>query len=124
MNTQKNGNAVLLHGAKIVGRIMTNRHLTIDEALELVGVYPDEMDGGDPVWDYDKFRVIYLDDGRRAREERVLDYLQPMTLDEVREDFGGKTYGEIKSALDQTYIYDDNAVLACQIYDLLTTEEK
>ena len=119
MNTQ-NGNAVVLHGAQIIGRIITNRSLTIDEALELVGVNPDELDGGDPVWDYEAFRVIYLDDGRRGREQRVLDYLQPMTMDEVREDFGGKPYGEIKYALDQTYIYDDNAALACQIYDLVT----
>jgi len=42
-----------------IGDILTNRSLTIDECLELLNIDIYETDGGDPVWDYEKFRMEY-----------------------------------------------------------------
>ena len=49
---------VLYDGEKI-GEIMTNRSLTLVECLDLLGIDITEQVGGDPVWDYDLFKMVY-----------------------------------------------------------------
>jgi hypothetical protein len=50
------------YGIKVVGKIMTDRSMTIGEALDLIGIDPNETDGGDPVWDYGLFEMDYGED--------------------------------------------------------------
>ena len=55
----KDDRVKVLYDGEVLGRITTNRSLTIDEALSLIGVNPFEMDGGDPKWDYELFELVY-----------------------------------------------------------------
>ena len=47
------------YDGKEIGRILTNRSMTIDEALGILGIDPTEMDGNDPVWDFELFDLEY-----------------------------------------------------------------
>ena len=49
---------VLYDGEKI-GEIMTNRSLSLTECLDLLDIDIDAQEGGDPMWDYDLFKMIY-----------------------------------------------------------------
>ena len=49
---------VLYDGEKI-GEIMTNRSLSLTECFDLLGIDITEEEGGDPVWDYDLFEMVY-----------------------------------------------------------------
>ena len=51
----------LYHGTELVGEITTNHSMSIDDALELLNIDVDEMDGGDPKWDYEAFRMDWDD---------------------------------------------------------------
>jgi len=53
---------IVMHEGQEVGRVFTNRMLTTDETLRLAGIDVDEMDGGDPKWDYGKFEFESLSD--------------------------------------------------------------
>ena len=55
----KDNRVKVLYDGEIIGRITTNRSLTIDEALELIGVDPNEMDGGDTKYDFELFELVY-----------------------------------------------------------------
>lgn len=57
---------IIKHEGDEVGRVFTNRSLTTDETLRLAGIDVDEMDGGDPKWDYDKFEFEPLSDREYA----------------------------------------------------------
>lgn len=57
---------IIRHEDQVVGRVLTNRRLTLGEALELVGIDVDEMDGGDPKWDYEAFELEPLSDQEYA----------------------------------------------------------
>ena len=50
----------ILYDGEVVGEIVTNRSMTLGEALELVGIDPTETDGHcDPKWDYELFEMRY-----------------------------------------------------------------
>lgn len=50
----------LYHQGELVGEVITNRSLTIEEACELLNIDINETDSaGDPVWNYDSFVMIY-----------------------------------------------------------------
>jgi len=49
---------VLYDGEKI-GEIMTNRSLSLTECFDLLGIDITEEEGGDPVWDYALFSMVY-----------------------------------------------------------------
>lgn len=54
------GKVQILYDGEVVGRIVTDRNMTLAEALELVGIDPTETDGhGDPKWDYELFELRY-----------------------------------------------------------------
>jgi len=53
----KDNRLKVLYDGKIVGYITTNRNLTIDEALKLVEIDPNEMEGGDPKYDFELFEL-------------------------------------------------------------------
>lgn len=114
MYTKITGNTVLVHGNELVGSIVTNQSLSVEDAIDLLGVSADDYDN------YGSLRLISLDDmSPTQRQDYVLDHLQPMTMDEVMEDFGGKSLSCIITQLNSTYPTDDNLQLACEIYRLL-----
>jgi hypothetical protein len=43
------------YDGRTIGHIVTNRSMTVWEALDIIGVDPNEMDGGDPVYDLERF---------------------------------------------------------------------
>ena len=47
------------YDGKEIGRILSNRSMTIGEALGVLGIDPTEMDGNDPVWDFELFDLEY-----------------------------------------------------------------
>ena len=49
---------VLYDGEKI-GEIMTNRSLSLEDCFDLLDIDINAQEGGDPVWDYDLFKMIY-----------------------------------------------------------------
>jgi hypothetical protein len=49
----------LLYDGKAVGTITTNHSMTIDEACNLLGIDPNEMDGQDFKWDFELFEMEY-----------------------------------------------------------------
>ena len=49
---------VLYDGEKI-GEIMTNRSLSLTECLDLLDIDINAQEGGDPMWDYDLFEMVY-----------------------------------------------------------------
>jgi len=49
----------LLYAGEKIGEIMTNRSLSLDDCIEILGIDLTEQVGGDPVWDYDLFKMIY-----------------------------------------------------------------
>ena len=49
---------VLYDGEKI-GEIMTNRSLSLTECFDILGIDIDAEEGGDPVWDYALFSMVY-----------------------------------------------------------------
>jgi excisionase family DNA binding protein len=54
------GKVQILYDGEVVGEIVTNRSMTLGEALELVGIDPTETDGHcDPKWDYELFEMRY-----------------------------------------------------------------
>ena len=55
----KDDRVKVIYDGEIIGRITTNRSLTIEEALVLIDVDPNEMDGGDPKYDYELFKLEY-----------------------------------------------------------------
>lgn len=57
---------IVKHEGEEVGRVFTNRSLTADETLRLAGIDVNEMEGGDPKWDYGKFEFEPLSDQEYA----------------------------------------------------------
>jgi hypothetical protein len=49
----------ITYEGKEIGNITTNRSMTIEEALDLIGVDINEMDNGDPKWDINQFAMDY-----------------------------------------------------------------
>jgi hypothetical protein len=49
----------LLHEGEVVGEITTNRSLSVEECCELLNIDLNEEDGGDPVWNYEAFEMVY-----------------------------------------------------------------
>ena len=49
----------LLYDGKKVGEIMTNRSLSLTDCFDLLGIDINAQEGGDPMWDYDLFKMIY-----------------------------------------------------------------
>ncbi len=49
----------VLYDGKEIGSIVTNRSLNIPEALSLIGIDPNEEEGGDPKYDYSLFELDY-----------------------------------------------------------------
>ena len=49
----------LLYDGKKVGEIMTNRSLSLTDCFDLLGIDITEQEGGDPMWDYDLFKMVY-----------------------------------------------------------------
>jgi len=49
----------ILYDGKEIGNIVTNRSLSIPEALNLIGIDPNEEEGGDPKYDYSLFELDY-----------------------------------------------------------------
>ena len=49
----------LLYDGEEIGEIMTNRSLSLTECLDLLGIDIDAQEGGDPMWDYALFKMIY-----------------------------------------------------------------
>ena len=49
----------LWHDGEKVGEILTDRTLSLDDCIEILGIDLTEQVGGDPVWDYDLFKMIY-----------------------------------------------------------------
>lgn len=60
---------IIKHEGEFVGRVFTNRSLTTDETLYLAGIDVEEMDGGDPKWDYNAFELEALSDEEYANSE-------------------------------------------------------
>ena len=52
----------LKYEGEAIGTIVTNRSLTLEECFVLLGVDINEMDAGDPKWDYEKFEMDYDND--------------------------------------------------------------
>ncbi|MBW2003031.1 MAG: hypothetical protein JRI72_00240 [Deltaproteobacteria bacterium] len=49
----------LLYEGEVVGEIMTNRSMHLEECFELLGIDIEEEEGGIPVWDPEKFEMQY-----------------------------------------------------------------
>ena len=49
----------LLYDGKKIGEIMTNRSLSLTECLDILDIDIDAQEGGDPMWDYDLFKMVY-----------------------------------------------------------------
>lgn len=49
----------VLYDGEVIGYITTNKSLTIDEALSLIEINPNEMDGGDQKYDFELFELQY-----------------------------------------------------------------
>ena len=49
----------VLYNGKVVGKITTNHSLSIEDAVSLLNIDINEMDGGDPVWDIELFRLEF-----------------------------------------------------------------
>ncbi|MDD2268212.1 MAG: hypothetical protein PHY15_01525 [Eubacteriales bacterium] len=50
------------YDGKQIGQITTNRSMTVDEALEIIGVDPNEQDaGGEYKYDFELFETRYDD---------------------------------------------------------------
>ena len=49
----------VLYDGEVIGYITTNKSLTIDEALSLIEIDPNEIDGGDPKYDFELFELQY-----------------------------------------------------------------
>lgn len=45
----------IYYDGQAVAKILTNRTLSMDDALTIAGIDINEEDGGDPVWDYNLF---------------------------------------------------------------------
>lgn len=114
MNTKITGNVVLVHGQDYIGSIVTNRTLSIEEAIELLSVDADQYD------DYGAFGLIYLDDGSpEQRRERLEDGLQPSTWDELVEFYGEMSLSEILANLNSIDPTSPNMKTACELYRAL-----
>ena len=50
---------IVLYSGEKLGEIMTNRSLTLAECLDLLGIDINAEEGGDPVWDYALFEMVY-----------------------------------------------------------------
>jgi hypothetical protein len=49
----------VLYDGEVIGEIVTNRSLTVWEALEILGIDPEEKEGGDPKYEVEKFELRY-----------------------------------------------------------------
>ena len=49
----------LLYDGEKIGEIMTNRSLSLVECFDILGIDIDAQEGGDPIWDYDLFKMVY-----------------------------------------------------------------
>jgi hypothetical protein len=49
----------ILYDGKEIGNIVTNRSLSIPEALSLISIDPNEEEDGDPKYDYSLFELDY-----------------------------------------------------------------
>ena len=49
----------VLYDGKEIGNIVTNRSLSIPEALNLIGIDPNEEEGSEPKYDYSLFELDY-----------------------------------------------------------------
>ena len=52
-------NMKLFHEGKVVGGITTNHSMSVEDACELLNIDLHAEDGGDPVWDIEKFEMEY-----------------------------------------------------------------
>lgn len=60
---------IIKHEGEVAGSVFTNRGLTTDETLQLAGIDVNEMQGGDPKWDHEKFELEYLSDAEYSEWE-------------------------------------------------------
>lgn len=51
------------YDGKVIGDILTNRSMTVDEALELIGIDPNERDpqSDELIYDFELFATSYED---------------------------------------------------------------
>jgi len=49
----------ILYDGEKIGEIMTNRSLSLTECLDILGIDIGAQEGGDPMWDYDLFKMVY-----------------------------------------------------------------
>ena len=107
----KGADCVLVYGTEIIGDIITNRSISVDEAIELLNINADSYD------DYSLFELVYLMGGSEAqRHERLEENLQPLSWEEIVDYYGRMSFAEILANLDNTDPYGDNLRLACEIY--------
>lgn len=59
---------IVKHENEVVGKVFTNRSMTQDEILDLAGIDVNEMDGGDPKWNYEAFDLEPLSDQEYAEQ--------------------------------------------------------
>lgn len=53
----KNNKFEIVYVGNLIDEIVTNRSLSLDEALELADIDINQENGGDPVWDWEKFEI-------------------------------------------------------------------
>lgn len=49
----------LRYDGEVIGEIVTNRNLTLEECFELLNIDINEEDGNTPKWDYELFEMDY-----------------------------------------------------------------
>ena len=47
------------HNGEKVGEILTDRSLSLEDCIEILGIDLTEQVGGDLVWDYDLLKMVY-----------------------------------------------------------------
>ena len=66
----------LKYDGKVIGTITTNRSLTIEECLDIIGIDPEEMeDENTAKWDYELFEMDY--DTNRESEMKTVAIPKP-----------------------------------------------
>ena len=107
----KGADCVLVYGNEIIGDIITNQSLSVEDAIELLNVDADSYD------DYGLFDLVYLMGGSEVqRHERLEENLQPLRWEEIVNYYGKMSFTEIITHLDGIDPYGDNRRLACEIY--------
>lgn len=107
----KGADCVLVYGTEIIGDIITNRSISVEDAIELLNI------NADSYGDYNLFDLVYLTGGSEARRhERLEENLQPLSWTDIVDHYGKMTFAEILAHLDSIDPTSDNLRLACEIY--------